>query len=172
MKKPKVDWILLFLSLVMLVMMVISMTPMTAWCRNHVMPSGLIFFLRLFIWLSFFLTSILCSRDAELGFVATLFFIFFNPCSISSFIRRITSVLFCNWDREDCDLTWSHPSELIRFFSLVPNKIFWFLFRRMERSMWKSPSTMVSTLFTFWPPLPPLRAVLNSISLETSIFIV
>jgi hypothetical protein len=27
---------------------------------------------------------------------------------------------------------------------------------------------MVSTLFTFWPPLPPLRAVLKDISEEKS----
>ncbi len=117
---------------------------------------------------SFFLLSSLFSF-ASLDILVGLRFLGFmrllvTRCSILFWAMA----LFSSCERASLLLTTSWPSLFIFFSSLACISSFSSSVKKREFATCHSASTMVSTLFTFWPPLPPLRAVLKDISEEKS----
>lgn len=77
-----------------------------------------------------------------------------NSCNLLKAI-----CLFSSCDLVSLLFTMRYPSLLMRFFSLSFTQSFSSGFSAALLSICHQASTIVSTLFTFWPPLPPLRAV-------------
>src|SRR6185503_3703129 len=83
----------------------------------------------------------------------------------------MTSSLFASWVRWTCDFTCKNPSDVIRLESFSFTINFCSSDKKEDESMGNEPITAVSTLFTFCPPLPPLRVVWNCISEVKSIIV-
>ena len=104
------------------------------------------------------LSSLLISQD-KVGRVDRRFF-----CIVSAFETRsqnlsITTSLFINCVLSDCETSIISLSLFILFFNLVKISSFSYSLKAEVKRRLNRNSTLVLTLFTFWPPGPLLLEV-------------
>ena len=79
----------------------------------------------------------------------------------------MTFCLFSSCERSVCDVKTSSWFELMLFFNFFRMVCFSYSFRLFDNRTLNLSSTFVSTLFTFCPPAPLLRAVLKTTSFKS-----